>query len=143
MGKVVAYDSGEVKDSLVQEFKGYAKTWIRYVSKIDSKQKVVIFDGVAHCKKNAKILVYYLATAIIVVLKGAAEWEEAIKVFGETYDLPFEDFRKMDRDELARLEENNPAALKDGQFWQKAEHLEKVNATKIWDRDDDVIWCKH
>jgi len=143
MGKVMHSDHGKVIESLIQEFKGYAKTWITYISKIDRKKKVITFDGIAHCRRDVDIFVFYLYTAVIVVVEETSEWREAIDIFCEEYDLSFEDFKGMDRQQIVRLKENNPAALKDGQFLQSIEGLPRINATKIWDQNDGVIWHKH
>lgn len=144
MAKVQHFDYGDVLDSLVQEFKWGARTWIRYYSKKDSKDKVIEFDGVAHCAKSSKVWVFYLDTkAVVIIDEQMSEWKEAIALFEQQYELRFEDFDKMEPQQIDRLREENPACLKDGAFLRSLRGLPRIPAAKIWDETDDVIWHKH
>lgn len=144
MAKVQNFDYGDVIDSLVQEFKVAAKTWIRYHSKKDDKDKVIEFDGVAHCARNAKVWIFYLDTvAVVVIDEQVSEWKEAIALFEREYELSFADFDKMAPEELDKLREENPACFHDGVFLKGLRGLPRIPAIKIWDESDNVIWHKH
>ena len=144
MAKVQLFDYGDVRDSLVQEFKWGARTWIRYHSKKDNKDKVIEFDGVAHCAKNAKVWVFYFDTgAVVIIDEQVSEWKEAIALFEKQYELSFADFDRMAPEQLSKLKEENPACFKDGAFLHSLRGLPRIPAVKIWDETDDVIWHKH
>lgn len=141
MGKVLDVDYGTVIESLIQEFRDRNKTWIVYQSRKDGQQKVILFDGLVHCKKGNSIFVYYPnGGAVVRISKEIDEFKEAMREFYEIYGVYFELFEQMSPKRRAELNENNPAAVKDGEFLRSLVGLPKIPAKKIWDENDDVIW---